>query len=66
MIWQPHPDKRIGWLTASLHTRQGLIRVSWRYEGDSVRYELKTPVETQVKLNGKAFTVQPGKYTCWG
>lgn len=66
MIWQPHPDKRIGWLTASLHTRQGLIRVSWRYEGDSVRFELKTPVETQVKLNGKAFTVQPGKYTCWG
>ena len=65
LIWQPAPDRRIGWLTASLHTRRGLIRSSWRYEGDHVRFELKTPVETEVRLNGKTVTVQPGKYIFW-
>lgn len=66
MMYQPHPDRRVGWLTASLHTRQGLIRASWRWEGDRVRYELKTPVPTRVNLAGKSFTVQPGKYVFWG
>ncbi len=66
LIWQPLPDKRIGWLTASLHTRHGLIRASWRYEEDRVRYELKTPVVAQVKLKDQTVTVQPGKYVFWG
>ena len=65
LIWQPLPDKRIGWLTASLHTRSGLIRASWRYEEDRVRYELKTPVVAQVKLKDQTVTVRPGKYVFW-
>ena len=66
LSWQPIPDQRVQWLTASLHTRHGLIRASWRYEGSGIRYELKTPVEALVKLNGKEFSVQPGKYVFWG
>ena len=66
VIWQPLPDRRIGWLTASLHTRQGLIRASWRYEGDKIRYELKTPVKTTVTLNGSTIDAEPGKHVFWG
>lgn len=65
LIYQPHPDARIGWLTASLHTRQGLIRASWRYEDGKVRYELKTPVAAQVRLKDSRFTLPPGKHVFW-
>ena len=63
--WEPIPDRRVGWLTAALHTRHGVIRASWRYEGEQIRYELKTPVIAHVKLNDRSFTVQPGKYLFW-
>ena len=66
LIWQPRPDPRVGWLTASLRTRRGPIRASWRYEENGIRYELKTPVPARVVLNGKADTVPPGKYVFWG
>ena len=66
LIWQPLPDRRVGWLTASLHTRNGLIRATWRYEGDQIRYELKTPVRTLVRLAGQEIEVQPGRYVFWG
>ena len=65
LIWEPHPDARIGWLTASLHTRHGLVRASWRFEGDHVRFELKTPVPAHVILDGKKFTIQAGKHIFW-
>ncbi len=66
LLWQPLPDPRAGWLTASLHTRHGLIRASWRYEGDAVRYELKTPVPARVRIGGEVRSVQPGRYVFWG
>ena len=66
LIWQPLPDRRVGWLTASLHTRNGLIRATWRYEGEQIRYELKTPVRTLVRLAGREIEVQPGRYVFWG
>ncbi len=66
LIWQPLPDRRVGWLTASLHTRNGLIRATWRYEGEQIRYELKTPVRTLVRLVGCEIEVQPGRYVFWG
>ena len=66
LIWQPLPDRRVGWLTASLYTRNGLIRATWRYESDQIRYELKTPVRTLVRLAGREIEVQPGRYVFWG
>lgn len=66
MIWEPHPDKRAGWLTATLNTRNGTIRAAWRYEDGRVRYELTTPVETEIRLNGETFRVRAGSYMFWG
>ena len=67
LIWQPLPDKRAGWLTATLKTQYGQIRASWRYEDGRVRYELDTPVPAQVMLPGeKTVRVSPGNYTFWG
>ena len=67
VIWEPHPDKRAGWLTATLDTRNGRIRATWRYEGEGIRYELETPVAAEVRLPGMAARqVQAGTYVFWG
>ena len=66
LIWQPHPDQRVSWLSATLNTRNGTVKVSWRYEDGRIRYELDTPVPTQVLLPEKTIRVMPGTYTFWG
>ena len=65
LLYAPHPDPRLGWLQARLVTRHGTVSAFWACEKDGVRYELDTPVKTDVRLKGQTFTVQPGKYTCW-
>lgn len=67
VIWEPHPDKRAGRLTATLDTRNGRIRASWRYEDEKIVYELETPVTTQVILPGmESVQVEAGSYVFWG
>jgi alpha-L-rhamnosidase len=34
IIMKPVPDKRLGWVDAEYNSASGLIRSSWRYEGD--------------------------------
>lgn len=63
LIYEPHPDKRIGYLRAELETRHGTIRAAWFYEGEAIRYELETAVPTTVILGEIKSTVAPGKYT---
>ena len=65
LLYAPHPDRRIGWLRAEMHTRHGVIRAFWKYESDGVRYELETPVPACVRLNGKEKNVLPGRYIFW-
>ena len=59
----PHPDRRLGWLEAKLETRNGLISSKWTYEGDVIRYEITTPVETEIVIDGAYKVVGPGSYT---
>lgn len=67
IIWEPHPDKRAGRLTATLDTRNGRIRASWRYEENQICYELETPVAAEVKLpGGESLRVEAGSYVFWG
>ena len=63
--YAPKPDRRLGWLRAKLHTRKGDILSSWSFEGDSVRYELETPVPAVVNLGGISKMVAPGRYIFW-
>ncbi len=65
LIYEPHPDARIGFLKAELETRNGRISASWRYEGDGIRYELTTPVPTVVILKNETREVAAGSYTFW-
>ena len=65
LIYEPHPDPRIGWLQAKLETRHGSISALWACEKDGIRYELETPVRTLVCLNGGQQWLNPGRYVFW-
>lgn len=62
----PMPDKRLGWLEASVDTRNGKISSKWTYIGDCVRYEITTPVPAIIKIDYMARSVGPGTYVLWG
>ncbi len=66
LIYAPHPDARLGWLKARLDTCFGTISAAWFCQEDGIRYELETPVRTQVRLNGKIQWLEKGRYTFWG
>jgi alpha-L-rhamnosidase len=58
----PRPDPRLNSLSAVLDTVHGRIRSSWKYTENGIRYEIDTPVETEIVLNGKTRQVKPGRY----
>ena len=58
----PHPDKRLGWLEASLDTAHGTVFSGWYYEPEGLRYEIHTPVNANLTLGGKELSLAPGKY----
>ena len=58
----PLPDPRLDWLEASLKTRHGLIRSRWQKQDGQWRYEIETPVETEVVITGKEYRVGAGRY----
>ena len=58
----PQPDRRLGWLEASIDTRCGRVRSSWRYEEDKIRFEIDTPVEAEVVIGGESRSVPAGSY----
>ena len=62
----PHPDARLGWLEARYDSRFGRITSRWSYEEGAVRYEISTPVETLVTIDGTSRWVAPGNYIFYG
>lgn len=58
----PVPDARLDWLKASLNTRHGLIRSEWKKAGEMWRYEITTPVEAEVVIDGETRQVAPGTW----
>lgn len=59
---EPHPDKRLTSLSAVLDTVHGRIRSSWKYTEGTIRYEIDTPVQTEIVIDGVSRTVKKGKY----
>ncbi|MBP5537752.1 MAG: family 78 glycoside hydrolase catalytic domain [Bacteroidales bacterium] len=59
---EPHPDKRLTSLSGVLDTVHGRIRSSWKYTENGIRYEIDTPVETEIVIGGVSRTVKEGKY----
>ena len=58
----PQPDKRLDWLEASVETRHGLVRSHWEKQRDMWRYEIETPVEAEVVIDGRKTLCRPGRY----
>jgi len=65
-ILAPVPDRRLGWLKASIDTRSGTISSGWTCCPEGVRYEIETPVPATVIIDGAGRSVEPGRYTFWG
>lgn len=58
----PVVDKRLGRVSGSYRTRQGTVKVAWRYAGDQVTLTVETPAETIVCLpNGQESRIQSGR-----
>ena len=60
--FEPHPDKRLGWLDAELESRHGTIRSRWEYTEAGLEIELETPVPADVVLLSGRESVNPGRY----
>ena len=61
----PNPDKRIGFMKASVDSRQGMVSSHWYYKGDNVHFEFEIPENTVAEItlpNGTHETVGGGKY----
>ncbi len=50
ILIQPCPDRRLGFIDASLETRSGNVRVHWYYKGDTVYYEISVPEGSRATL----------------
>ncbi len=59
----PHPDARLDWLEAKLETRHGLVSSVWKKENGLWHYEITTPSETEIVIDGKCQTVAPGTWS---
>lgn len=62
VIIKPTPDERMGWLNVSIETKTGVIRSKWMCRGDKVRYEITTPVDALIIIDGKEYQVGKGEY----
>ena len=58
----PNPDPRLHNLSGTLDTVHGRIRAAWKWAESGVRYEIDTPVESEILVNGKTYRVGPGSY----
>lgn len=61
----PMPDKRLGWLEASIDTRHGKINSKWCYVGERIRYEVTAEMPAVIVIGKQEMQVQPGKYVFW-
>ncbi len=58
----PHPDPRLHQLSGTLDTVRGRIRSAWKYTESGIRYEIDTPAEADIIVNGKTHHVGKGQY----
>ena len=59
---EPHPDRRVQSMSAVLDTVQGRIRSAWKYTDNGIRYEIETPVQTEIILGNEKRVVGKGRY----
>ena len=65
ILLQPHPHKALGFVDASIESRNGFIRSHWYYKGDTVYYEFTIPQGVTAQLclpSGYTATLAEGTY----
>ena len=65
IIMRPVPDRRLGHLTAEYQSAAGLIKSSWKYEGDTWRWTFTIPegATADVTLPGETVAKEYGAGT---
>ncbi len=58
----PKPDERLGELRAEYQTAYGKVSSYWVYTDERIRYEIETPVDAVIEINGETHFVGAGKY----
>ena len=58
----PIPTDKLDHLSASIMTRHGLVSSKWYHENGKIRYEITTPSDTTVVIDGKEYNVEKGSY----
>ena len=58
----PTPDTRLEWLKADFESRHGLISSKWCKEEQFWRYEITTPVDAEIVIDGTSHLVSAGTY----
>lgn len=61
----PKPDRRLGWLEASVHTVHGLVSSKWSYLPEGIRYDITVPVPAKIRLGEQVVQAEPGAYVFW-
>ena len=67
IIMSPHPDRRLGHVSAEYHSAAGLIKSAWNYDGDQWTWKFTIPQRAYatVTLPGKtdSHVYASGTYT---
>lgn len=58
----PKPTDKLDRLSAIIHTRHGKIMSRWYHKDGKIRYEIETPVESTIIINGVTYKVKKGTY----
>lgn len=58
----PHPSERLQWMSVEFESRKGVIKSAWRRQDNRWRYEIETPTESVIVIDGKEHNVLAGKY----
>ena len=62
IFFAPQPNARLDWLCAELDTRHGHVRSYWTKQENFWRYEITTPVDATIVIDGKTHEVKAGSY----
>ncbi len=62
ILFAPLPTKKLEHLSAKIKTRHGIVASSWWWQDGQVRYEITTPSEARVIIDGRSFDIKKGTY----
>ena len=62
IIIAPQPTDKIDRLSASIDTVRGLVASKWYHKDGKIRYEITTPVNATIVIDGVTYEVEKGSY----